>query len=218
MSVHHEHLSPHADAFGHDIVNMATYSFQILQYIKPENIRLPESVVVVGGVTEAFLFSLRCACDAIAAALAYVASTKIGQAPSSSLNGLINWAPKNPNRVRPEVQSLLDREFDWFFNLRSLRDQIAHRSVSATIHCDGYQFTLWMHSHRDGWKTRTPLHPLLANNVSNLLQFSNDVSEIINDICDIPDDRKGSRAVSGILIPNLHDLMEVAVLYNQPSP
>lgn len=218
LRVHHDHLSPHSDAFGHDLVNMATYSFQILFYLDPKKIRLPESLLVVGASTEAFLFSLRCACDSVAAMLAYASSKNKGQVPTESLKKLINWVSKNPSRVNPQVQNLLNQDFSWFFKLRGLRDLIVHQGVHANIHCDGKQFNLWMHSHKEGWKTRTPLLPFLATNVQNLLKFSNEAAEVINKICGIPKDRKGTRVVSGVLIHHLHELMEIADKYNQPSP
>lgn len=215
---HHEHLSPHSEAIANDIVNMATYSAQILHYLKPTNIRKPESVVVVGGMTEAYFYSLRSSCDSIAAMIAYVASDNPGQVSAKSLKSLIDWAAKNPTRVRPAVRSLMTADFDWFFKLRSLRDQLAHHGVSATIHCDGRQFNLWMHSHKEGWKTREPLLPLLADSVTNLLQFSDNAAKAINELCEIPKDRLGSRAVSGVLVHELHELLRVSAAYNQPSP
>ncbi len=69
LSEHSAALSPCSEAFGHDLVNMATYSTEILRWLRPENIRAPESVVVVGGMTEAFLLSLRAASDVVATAL-----------------------------------------------------------------------------------------------------------------------------------------------------
>lgn len=82
LSKYHDHLSPAAFAFGHDIVNMATYASQILNWLSPDKIRDAPSLVVAGGMAEAFLFSVRSACDAVAAVLAYAACEKPGQAPS----------------------------------------------------------------------------------------------------------------------------------------
>src|SRR5260370_3245633 len=125
ISKHHEHLSPPAFAFGHDLVNMATYANEILCWLPPSRIRQSVSVVVVSGMAEAFLFSVRSACDAVASVLAYAAA-KPGQAPSNSLRRLFECANKNEARVHPDVLAVLKGDFDWFCKLRRIRDEAAH--------------------------------------------------------------------------------------------
>ena len=78
LAEHHSHLSRAADVFGHDLVNMATYTHEILGWLAPERIDSDQSVVSVSGMTEAFLVSLRSACDAVGDALAYKACEKPG--------------------------------------------------------------------------------------------------------------------------------------------
>lgn len=136
---HHAALSAAAHAFGHDIVNLATYSNEILSWLAPSRIRQPPSVVVVGGMTEAFIYTVRSACDVIAAALARYASEKPGQVPADSLSDLIAWSKKNPSRVRRAIGALLSSDFGWFWSLRKLRDALGHRGALANIHCDGRQ-------------------------------------------------------------------------------
>jgi hypothetical protein len=148
-SPHHKQLSKSAFALGHDIVNLASYASEILRWLSPENIRLDPSVVMAGAMAEAFFYAVRSACDAIAATLAYVASDKPGQAPKEGLPRLIRWANENNARIRPEILNLLSTDFDWFWKLRSLRDQITHQGADAGIHCDDRQFNLWVF-HRAG--------------------------------------------------------------------
>src|SRR5690348_8137822 len=94
LAEHHDDLSPPAFAFGHDLVNMAAYANEILRWLAPRRIQRAPSVVVVSAMAEAFLFSVRSACDAIASVLAYSAA-KPGQAPRNSLRALVEWANKN---------------------------------------------------------------------------------------------------------------------------
>src|ERR1700748_963370 len=61
LAEHHAVLSLAADAFGHDLVNLATYANGILRWLEPS--RIQQSPSVVGGMTEAFIFTVRSACD-----------------------------------------------------------------------------------------------------------------------------------------------------------
>ena len=218
LAEHHDPLSKWAEAFGHDLVNLATYSHQILTWLEPDNIRKAESVVVVGGVTEAFLLSLRSAADAVAGAISHVAGTKPGQAPGESLRALLNWAKSNPHRIRASIAPVLAGDFKWFWNLRSLRDYIVHGGATPNIACDGLQFNLWVYAPNRGWVTREPLLPLLKRHVGSLLSFANAASIAINQEIQMPEDRIRSRVVYGVLVPRLHKLIEVADEYNTPSP
>jgi hypothetical protein len=139
ISEHHEHLSPPAFAFGHDLVNMATYAKEILYWLPPNRIRQASSVVVVSGMAEAFLFSVRSACDAVASVLAYTAA-KPGQAPSNSLR-LFEWANKNEPRVHPDVLAVLRGDLDWFWKLRRIRDDVAHGFADIGAFCTGISST-----------------------------------------------------------------------------
>jgi hypothetical protein len=82
LSNHHQVLSRAAELFAHDLVNMATYAQEILNWLEPDRMYDGNGVLVVGGMTEAYLLSARCACDSIALALAYVV-TKNGSSPES---------------------------------------------------------------------------------------------------------------------------------------
>ena len=218
LAKHHEYLSHAADIFGHDIVNMATYAHEILGWLRPERIQEGSSVVSVGGMTEAYLVSVRSACDAVAEALSYKVCDKPGQAPTDGLRALLLWAQKNESRMEPVVAEVLSADFEWFWNLRSIRDHIIHGGAHANIHCDGHQFNLWVHSPRVGWVTREPLLPLLKEKLERLVSFADKSAEAINKVIDFPKDRLRSRVVSGVLIPALHSLMEIAGEYAEPSP
>ena len=217
LATHYAHLSRAADMIGNDIVNMATYAHMILEWLRPEHIHDSFSVVVAGGMTEAFIVSLRSACDAVAGALCYKACKKPGQVPSD-LRGLLKWAEKNKERLEPLVADVLSENFDWFWNLRSIRDHLIHEGAHANIHCDGHQFNLWVHSPRVGWVTREPLLPLLKEKLQKLISFADKSAEAINLLIDFPKDRLRSRTVSGALIPALHELIRVAEEFANPSP
>jgi hypothetical protein len=218
LSQHYEYLSRAADIFGHDLVNVATYSYHILHWLQPDQIMNSESVVVVGGMTESFLVSVRSACDAIAYALAYKACEKANQAPSGSLHALAHWTRDNQSRVHPAIAAVLSDSLSWFWNLRTLRDHIVHFGAHATIQCDGRQFNLWIHSPRSGWVTREPLLPLLAQSLRQLVAFGDRAANAINGRIDMPHDRIRSRAVEGVYIPALHSLLNVANQYAARSP
>jgi hypothetical protein len=217
LEPHHKRLSPPAFALGHDIVNLASYTSEILRWISPENIRLAPSVVMAGAMTEAFFYSVRSACDAIAATLAYVACEKPGQAPKERLPRLIRWANENMTRIRPEVLAVLSADLAWFWKLRNLRDHIVHQNAGANIHCDGHQFNLWIHSPEVGWVTREPLLPLLADLLERLVAFGNDAAFAVNKVVNLPPDRVRSRVVQGVLISTLHDLISKAPEYARDS-
>jgi hypothetical protein len=217
LQLHHKRLSPPAFALGHDLVNMASYTSEILRWLSPEKIRLAPSVVMTGAMTEAFLYSVRSACDAIAAALAYVACEKTGQAPKARLPRLIRWATENRTRVRPDVLAILSKDFEWFWKLRTLRDLITHQGADANIHCDGHQFNLWIHSPDVGWITREPLLPLLADQLQQLTAFANEAALVVNKVIDLPSDRIRRRVVQGVLISSLHQLISIAPQYAKPS-
>ena len=217
LAAHYDHLSRAADIFGHDLVNIATYVSEILGWLPAERIHLSHSVVCVGGMTEAFLVSIRSAYDAVAIALAYVASEKPGQAPAKSLRDLIAWAKRNKSRVRVRVTELLAQEHEALWNVRTLRDYVVHSGAHATIHCDGHQFNLWIHSSK-GWVTREPLLPLLAPHLAHLLALADATSIVINEVIELPNDRLRSRAVEGVLIGCLRQLQAVELDYAAASP
>src|SRR5262249_48960295 len=146
ISKYHDHLSPPAFAFGHDLVNMATYANEILSWLPPRRMRESVSVVVVSGMAEAFLFSVRSACDSVASVLAYAACAKPGQAPSNSLRRLVEWANKNETRVHPDVLAILRGDLDWFWKLRRIRDEVAHGFADVGALCTGHQFDLTLMS------------------------------------------------------------------------
>lgn len=218
LAPHHARLSNAAEVFGHDLVNMATYAHEILEWLSPQRIRMGQSVVSVAGMAEAFLVSARSASDAVGDALSYLACASPGQAPSGSLRSLIAWSKKNPSRVNPPISAVLSGNLEWFWNLRSLRDFLVHKGAHANIHCDGRQFNLWIHSAQAGWITREPLMPLLASKLCGLLALGGAAASAINSLVAMPPDRVRSRVVSGILIPALHKLTATADQYAQPSP
>jgi hypothetical protein len=214
LSKHHDSLSPPAFAFGRDLVHLATYSNEILGWLSPDRIRLPPSLVVVSSMTEAFFFSVRSACDAIASVLAYAACEKPGQAPGGSLRGLIEWADKHNNRVRPDILAVLKSDLAWFWKLRRLRDQIAHGFADAGTFCDGRQFDLILMSTKEKRKAvREPLLPLLASQLKGLVNLSDEAADVVNRVIEFPLSRIKSRVVCGVLIPALHKLITVAPDY-----
>jgi hypothetical protein len=210
-------LSRASGVFGHDLVTLATYIYEILSWLEPDRLTNSVCVVSVGAMTEASMVSIRSAYDAIAIALAHVASAKAGQAPSGSLVDLIKWAKNNPSRIHPKVGEFLVQGHETFWSARKFRDYIVHHGVGAIIHTDRRQFNLWLHGDR-GWITREPLPPFLARHYRYLLDFANGASAIINGIISLPDDRHGSRVVEGVLIHALHKLERVQSEYAAPSP
>jgi hypothetical protein len=217
ISKYHDHLSPPAFAFGHDLVNMATYANEILSWLPRRRIRQSASVVVVSGMAEAFLFSVRSACDAVGSVLAYAACAKPGQAPSNSLPRLIDWSTKNESRVHPDILTVLRGDLDWFWNMRRLRDEVAHGFTDIGAYCDGHQFDLTIMSTKSKQKaSRQPMLPLLAQQLVNLVDLSNRAAHAVNGIIGFPAERKKSRVVCGVLIPALHKLVEIAPNYATP--
>ena len=217
LAPHQDQLSPPAFAVGHDIVNMATYVGHILRWLEPERIKTAPSVIVVGGMTEAFLFSARSACDAIAVVLAYCACEKPGQAGNKSLHDLIKWAHKNKHKVRPEVFEILSGDFKWFYRLKHLRDQISHGLADANIYRNARQFFLWMR-YKKAVEDREPLLPLLADQLRQITALADRTARVTNKIIKLPPDRIKSRVVHGLYISELHRLISIAPDYAGPPP
>jgi len=219
LAPHDECLSTAANIFGGDLVNLATYAHHILYWLSPDRIVNRESVVVVGAMTESFIVSVRSASDAIARALAYRASDKPNQAPSSSLEALAKWSRDNASRVNPSIAPLLlGDSLRWFSEVRTLRDHIVHFGAHAVIHCDGRQFNLWAHSPKLGWITREPLLPLLAGALKGMVAFGDRSAHAINELISFPRDRLRSRIVEGVFVSSLHSLIRIAHQYGNPSP
>jgi hypothetical protein len=164
------------------------------------------------------LFSVRSACDAIASVLSYAASEKPGQAPSGSLRRLIAWANKNEARVHPDVLTILKGDLDWFRKLRWIRDQLAHGFADVVALRTDRQFDLILMSTQMMNKKlfREPMLPLLAQQLVNVVELSNQAADVVNQIIGFPLERKRSRVVCGVLIPALYKLVEVAPNYATP--
>jgi hypothetical protein len=215
LAPYHDYLSPPAFAFGRDLVIMATYVNEILRWLHPKKIWDSTCTVIVAGMAQAFLFSMRSACDALASILAY-AATKPGQAPDDSLRKLIGWAGKNQSRVHPEVLSILSGDLDWFWKLRRIRDRIAHGLVDPGVFTDRHQFDLILMATKEKRPAdREPLLPLLAAQLSGLLELSNQTAYAVNKIVGFPSDRIKSRVVCGVFIPALHTLIKIAPDYSR---
>jgi hypothetical protein len=218
LKPHHKHLSPISWTIGHDLVQMATYSFEILVRHYPDRMEDSGCLVTISAMTEGFLVTCRCACDVIGQALSYVACSKPGQAPSDGLRALADWAKKNPGRVHAEVLKVLSGDLEWFWKLRTIRDYIVHGDADANIFTDREQYYLWVHSARAGWITREPLLPLLASKLTGLTELADQSAAVVNSIINLPADRVRSRVVSGVFIHALHHLLRVAHKYAKPSP
>jgi hypothetical protein len=217
LASYHAVLSSASEAFGHDVVNLATFTAEILHWLDESRIWDARGVVVVSAMAEAFMYTVRSACDVVATALANNASEKPGQVPKNGLRGLLEWNEKNSSRLRPSVAKVLASDFEWFWKLRKYRDALAHRGARAGIHTDRHQFNLWLRG-PDHWITREPLLPLIEDQFTKLLSFANQSADAINSVIGMPADRIKSRVVQGVLIPALHDLSRVAPNYSKPSP
>ena len=218
LSEHHDPLSHVADVFAHDLVNLSVYAQEILYWLKSENIRSAASVVIVGALAEAFIASARSACDGLSIALSYAASDKKKQAPSGSLRALLEWGKKNPHRIVAGVRPVFEFDYDWFWELRSMRDHLVHGGVTPTIHCDGRQFNLWLHHSTRGWITREPLLPMLAGVTQNVVGLGRRISKSLICRFPLPCDRHGTRMLHGVTIRSLHKLVDIAPDYAVPSP
>ncbi|MCY3823350.1 MAG: hypothetical protein OXG62_05725 [Nitrospinae bacterium] len=214
----HDSISHVAEVYAHDLVNLSVYAGQILHWLRPENIQSPPSVVVVSAVTEAFITVARSACDGLGVALSQVASENQGQVPKDSLRALLNWACNHPNRVAKEVRPAFDYDFEWFWQLRSIRDYLVHKGAHANIHCDTKQFNLWLHIPNKGWIKREPLLPILAQTTQNLIDLGDHISKFVEDRMPLPNDRYRTRMLQGVTIHSLYELIKVAPKYAKPSP
>ena len=223
LEPHHDPLSHIAEVFAHDLVNLSVYAGQILHWLRPENIRSHPSVVVVGAVTEAFITVARSACDGLALALLYIAPKKIGQKQKiekkeiDTLPALRQWAREKPNLVAEAISPAFDYDFEWFTELRSIRDHLVHKGVHANIHCDGKQFNLWL-THPRGRISCEPLLPMLADTTQNVIDLGQHVSKFVQRRIPLPSDRQRTRMLQGVTIHSLYELIEVSPEYAKPSP
>jgi hypothetical protein len=220
LAKHYDLLSRSLEAFAYDILGMSVVAHEILGWL--DKLHSGEEhgaeVVTVGTLTEAYILSARTACDALAFLLGEVVPLKKGQAPKDSLRGLVEWAKANASRIDARAVPLLTSDFGWFYRIRSLRDRIIHDGCFCNIHTDRHQFNLWVHSHRSGWITREPLFPLLASMYTAIATFSDKAADVIYAIIELPEDRRRSRVLSGIRIPALKKLVDLAPDYSKSSP
>jgi hypothetical protein len=213
---HHATLSRCSAVFAKDVVNLATYTHEIIARLPDRCGHAADSVVTVGSMVEAFLVSTRAAYDAVAIGLGYVAATKRGQAPCDSLNSLLKWLQSNRRRSAIDQTTFAQIVPSQFEELRSLRDDVVHRGHSIIIHCDRRQFNFWQSSH-ERWIRQEPLLPLLAKHWSALEAFANDAAMLINSSILMNEDRIGSRVVEGIFVPSLHELAEIRDQHSRAS-
>jgi hypothetical protein len=206
-------LVPWVEAFGHDVNNFTCYVSQILFWLDTSRIWDSRALVLVSAMTEAALVSARCAGDAIAQVVGYVACDKPNQAPRGSLNDLLTWYRRNPNRVRADVALVLEGDWAWFDRCRSLRDDIIHFGDQAVIGTDGRQFYLRMTTGRE-W---IPLLPILRDLIVSVIAAADAVGIVAARHLGLPADRIGSRVYVGTLIPAYHELLAVADTYGKPQ-
>jgi hypothetical protein len=218
VSGKHPLLPPLSEAFAHDINNLAVYAGELLGWSHPSELKRPEGVVAVGAISEAYITTLRSAADVIAGLAAYCASTRPGQAPNTSLNDLLVWAKKNPNRVRQEAAPLLASDWSWFYEMRTMRDLIVHDGLHANIFTNRKAYRLWVHSPRRGWITRTPLFPLLGRWTLALESSARSTGEVLASHIQLPKRRAKSRVLEGVFVPHFHKFMALAKKPVDPAP
>jgi hypothetical protein len=206
-------LAQSAEVLAQDLVNAAVYSHQILGWRDRarEYDDLGTAVVIVCTLTEGFLVSLRCACDALAMGLSVAACAKAGQAPQDSLRALLNWAKQNQSRVHPKLLPILVSEADWFWKLRTIRDYLVHQGSHTHILWNGEEFRLSLFPRFEGGAFQQPLRPLMASISEQLVAFAYNASEAVQGILPLPPDRKRSRVLHSPFIPYLKALCQFSL-------
>jgi hypothetical protein len=172
--------------------------------------------VIACTLVEGFLVSLRCACDALAVALAVASCGKPGQAPQDSLRALLNWAAKNQDRVDPKLRPILTSDAGWFWNLRTLRDYLIHQGSHAFIFWNGDEFRLTLAPRFEGGPVMAPLLPLLASLSEQFLAFAYRATAAVQEIVSLPQGQKRSRVLHSPFMPYLKALRDYCP--DPPSP
>jgi hypothetical protein len=207
-------LAESAVVLAHDLVNAAVYSHLVQNCrdrAKEGGLQGP-AVVVALTLIEGFLVSFRCACDALATGIAVAACDKPKQAPGDSLRKLVEWAKKNEARVHPKLRPILLSDIDWFWRLRSLRDSLIHQGRHANVFWNGDEFLLILSPFKVG-QPMPPLFSLMASVSENFLEFAYRSTEAVQEIIELPPERRRSRVLHCPFVPALKGLRSYC-----PSP
>jgi hypothetical protein len=224
-----------AHSLSHDFINLATLAGQLLWYegVTPDMSRSPD-LLAISGAAESYLIFLRTACDVIAGAFAIfcIEPKKQGQVPGKSFHDLIRWAKDNPTRIF-EAFRFLPEHWDWFMELRGIRDKLIHLGYDLNIYTDRISFLLILmptgeselqllhggykqedyHPDQPPRFRQYPLLPLLKRFTENVLGLSAQLAKAIGE------QRKHkysqTHVLNGVYIPALHHILSYKVPVEQ---
>jgi hypothetical protein len=223
-----------AHSFAHDFLNLATLAGRLLwcEGVTPNMSRSPD-LVAIGVDTETYLISLRAACDILAEAIVYfgVEPRNRGKVPKDSINSLKNWILKDQIRINTfhETFHFIREHFDWFTELKAIRDKIVHQGYHSNIYTDRILFKFMLmpigvvelqmlhggykeKDHRED-KPRfrqVPLLSLLKRFTLSVLELATQLSRAIQERHTLRCSR--THTLSGVYVPALHHLIS----YEEP--
>jgi hypothetical protein len=210
-------LAGSAEVLANDLVNAAVYSY-LVQTARDQAKEGHQGLSLLVALTliEGFLVSFRCACDALAMGLSVAACDKAGQAPDDSLRALVKWAEGNKRRVHPKLLPILVSDVDWFWQLRTLRDSLIHEGRSLRLFWNGEEFLLIPSGFKVGQEMQ-PVLPLMASVSENFLDFAYRSTEVVQEIVELPPERKRSRVLHCPFVPALKELRSYCPALPDPA-
>jgi hypothetical protein len=224
-----------AHSFGHDFLNLATLAGRLLwcEGVTPNMSRSPD-LVAIGVDTENYLVLLRAACDTLTGAIVHfgVEPGDRGKIPSDSFNGLKKWIEKDRTRINRfyERFRFIADPFDWFYELKDIRDDLVHRGYHCNIHTDRVLLrlilmpigTVELQMLHGGYKQeeyredkprfrQAPLLSLLKRFTLSILALASQLAQAIEEQHAV----RGSRThvLNGVYVPALHQLTS----YEEPT-
>jgi len=225
-------LSQIAHSLAHDFLNLAMLAGRLIWYegVTPDMSRSPD-LVAIAVDTENYLISLRTACDIVAEAFSYfcVEPKKRGQLPKEkqSFRAMICWAKNNPHRLRDDFL-FITQHFEWFMELRALRDKIVHQGYYSNIYTDRSLFKFFLmpgfdpdlhrirrfhRRHQDGNDPQqagprirqVSLLSLLKSFTLSVFELTTQLSQAIEKQEELKCSK--THALSGVYVPALHHLL-----------
>jgi hypothetical protein len=230
-----------ACSFAHDFVNLATLAGQLLWYVAVSPVRTgtPDSIPI-SLAAESYLVFLRSACDVIATIFVKICIDikKQGQLPKGkqgkypqefegsfiSFRDLIGWAKDNPTRL-PDNLRFLPEHWDWFMDLRGIRDKVLHKGYDINVFTDHIapSFAListgelelhFLHKPRQrlesGGVEERPLLPLLKGLTEHVLRLADQVANVIGQQRNLAPSQ--THILNGVYLPALNHILS----YEEP--
>jgi hypothetical protein len=200
------HLKALGESFGHSFVNLATLAGRLLwlEGVTPDIWR-SHDILAVCADAQAYIVALQVACDTMADVIATIGG-RPGQTPSESFHGLLEWAKRNPNRLRADFRFISERQ-PWFDQINGVRTKLVHRGGHVWIYTERVFFE-WDVYFPGGRVSRGKyLLQDLKQLTKSTIEFSERLARIIDSENKLGRSSKKT-LISGVYVPAIDNLLK----------